>query len=127
MLPNGTERVVAPGSFTLMTKEEIEHITSIAPGLFVAEKMLRLEEREVSVELGFVQDETAPVFDEAFIKKQLNLSGAKMKVWLDTVTEPYLLEEIYNVVKTMDLSASKLNLLKEKMPEREFIGSGDAQ
>ena len=37
------------------------------------------------------------------------------------MTEPYLLDAIYDVAAEMDLPASKLQLLKERMPEREFI------
>lgn len=122
---NGTERVVTPGAFTLMNKEEIEHLASIAPGLFKGEKQLRLENRKLAVELGFVQSEEAPVFDEAFIRKQLGMSATKVKAWLETVTEPYLLEEIVKVVKTMDLPASKLQVIQERVPEQALIQTAD--
>ena len=120
-LPNGTERVVAPGAYTLLTQEEIEHITGVAPKLFMGETRLRLEERRLAVDLGFVLDENTPVFDEAFIRKQLGLSAAKMKAWLETVTEPSLLEEVFAVVRKMDLPASKLQVLQERFPNQALI------
>lgn len=121
MLPSGVERVVAPGSYTLLTKEEIGHIASIAPTLFVNERQLRLEDRKLAVELSFVMDEATDLFDTAFIRKQLGQSAAKMKAWLETVTEPYLLEEVLAVVKTMDLPASKLQVIQERVPEQSLI------
>ena len=48
-----------------------------------------------------------------------------MAKWLDTVEEPQLMDLVYEVAMTMDLPASKLALLKEKLPSREFIGSDE--
>lgn len=125
LLPNGTERVVSPGAYTLMTKEEIEHMTGIAPGLFAGEKQLRLEDRKLAVELGFVLSEDVAVFDAAFIRKQLGFGAAKVKAWLETVTEPYLLEEVLAVVRTMDLPASKLQVIQERVPGQALIQTAD--
>ena len=45
----------------------------------------------------------------------------QLKAWLDGVTEPYLLDAICDVATEMDLPASKLQLLRERMPERDII------
>lgn len=45
----------------------------------------------------------------------------QVKAWLDGIREPYLLDAICDVATEMDLPASKLQLLKERMPNREFI------
>lgn len=37
------------------------------------------------------------------------------------MTEPYLLDAVYNVAVQMDLSTSKLKLLQEKIPGKEFL------
>ena len=55
-LANGTERTVLPGSYTLLSKEDIEHLASFAPALFQDEKLLRIEERNLTAELGFIDD-----------------------------------------------------------------------
>ena len=52
-------------------------------------------------------------------EKQLRIG--QLKAWLDGVSEPYLLDAIYDVAMTMDLPASKLQLLQERMPDKEFI------
>ena len=46
-----------------------------------------------------------------------------MKAWLDGVREPYLLDAICDVAAEMDLPASQLQVLQERMPDREFIKS----
>ena len=120
-LANGTERTVLPGSYTLLSKEDIEHLASFAPALFQDEKLLRIEDRSLSVELGFIDDFDKPVMDEEEIRKNLGQRVSQVKTWLDGVSEAYLLDAICDVASTMDLPASKLQLLQERMPEREFL------
>lgn len=72
VLQNGVERVVKAGSYTLLSREEIEHIASVAPLLFMGETKLRLEDRALSVALGFVLDERVPLFGAAEIRKHLS-------------------------------------------------------
>lgn len=122
-LANGTERTVLPGSYTLLSKEDIEHLASFAPALFQDEKLLRIEDRSLSVELGFIDDFDKPVMDEEEIRKNLGQRVSQVKTWLDGISEAYLLDVICDVASTMDLPASKLQLLQERMPEREFLKS----
>jgi len=126
VLANGVERVVKPGSYTLLSKDEIEHVASIAPKLFLGERQLRFEDRKLAVDMGFIADENAPLFDTAEIRKHLSGSIAKMKAWLETVTEPFLLDEVLTVARTMDLPASKLQVLQDKFPGQTLIESADS-
>ena len=121
ILQNGAERVIHPGSFALLARDEIEYLASIAPSLFDGEKQLRLEDRAVAAQLGFVDDALAETLDAEAIRKRLSQRVPQVRVWLEGVTEPYLLDAICDVAAEMDLPASKLQLLKERMPEREFI------
>ena len=121
ILQNGAERVIHPGSFALLARDEIEYLASIAPSLFDGEKQLRLEDRALAAQLGFVDDAQAETLDAEAIRKRLSQRVPQVRVWLEGVTEPYLLDAIYDVAAEMDLPASKLQLLKERMPEREFI------
>lgn len=124
-LQNGTERVVKAGSYTLLPSEEIEYIASQAPGIFRDERQLRLEDRELALNLGFIQNTSAPVFDETEIRKQLSGRTQQIRAWLETIEKPYLLDEVYTVAMTMDLPASKLQLLQEKMPDREMVQAAE--
>ncbi len=120
-LSNGTERVVKRDSFVLLPIEEIEYLAGVAPKLFTGERQLRLEDRALAVELGFIADTASPLFGEAEIRKQLAGRVQQAKAWLDSVQAPYLLDEVYAIAMTMDLPASKLQLLQEKMPDREML------
>ena len=44
-----------------------------------------------------------------------------LKTWLDGIQEGYLLDAICDVAAEMDLPASKLQLLQDRLPEREFL------
>ena len=121
ILQNGLERVVHSAGYTLLSRDEIEFVASNAPRLFEGERQLRLEDRETAAQMGFIESTETPVMDDAEIRKKLSLRANQLKAWLDGVSEPYLLDAIYDVAMTMDLPASKLQLLQERMPDKEFI------
>ena len=121
---NGTECTIHPRSFTMMTVEEIEYLASIAPKMFVGEKMLRLEDRELAVALGFIDSVDTPVFDETEIRRRLNQRAPEIKEWLDGIKENFLIDMICDVADKMDLSASKQRLLQERMPIRYLPQDG---
>lgn len=121
ILQNGTERSILPGSFALLSKDDIEYLASIAPALFEGEKQLRLDDRNLAVDLGFIESVDQPVLDDEEIRKNLGQRVSSVKAWLAGIHEAYLLDAICDVAATMDLPASKLQLLQERMPEREFL------
>lgn len=121
--PNGVERVVLPGSFAVLARDEIEYLASIAPLLFTGEKQLKLEDRTMAAQLGFIESENAETLDTESIRKHLSQRAPQVKAWLDEMKEPYLLDAICDVAAEMDLPASKLQLLKDRMPEREMVQS----
>lgn len=121
ILQNGAERVILPGSFALLTRDDIEYAGTIAPQLFVGEKQLYLEDRQLAAQLGFIDDPAVPRMDAEEIRKKLGMRPAQVKAWLDTVQEDYLLDAICDVATTMDLPASKLQLLQDRLPARDFL------
>ena len=121
LLQNGSERVIHAGSFALLSRDDIEYLISIAPALFENEKQLRIEDRALAAQLGVIDSEQAEVLDAETIQKKLGLRISQLKTWLDNISEPYLLDAVYDVAMTMDLPASKLQLLQERMPDKEFI------
>lgn len=56
-------------------------MASIAPGLFDRERQLRLDDRELAVELGFIEAEDNKPLDDDMIRKNLGLSPAKLRQW----------------------------------------------
>ena len=123
---NGTECAILPKSFTMMTIEEIEYLASIAPKLFVGEKMLRLEDRELAVALGFIDSVDTPVFDETEIRRRLNQRVPEIREWLNGIEEDFLIDMICDVADKMDLPVSKMRLLQERMPIR-YMRREDAE
>ena len=121
ILQNGAERVIHPGSFALLARDEIEYLASIAPSLFEGEKQLRLEDRALAAQLGFIEDAQAETLDAEAIRKHLSQRVAQVKAWLDGISEPYLLDAICDVAAEMDLPASKLQILQERAPGRDFL------
>lgn len=121
VLQSGVGRVIPPGTYIPLSLDDIEYAASIAPVLFEDEKQLQLEDRELASKLGFILDPSQPTLDEEEIKKKLGMRNQQIKTWLDTIQEGYLLDAICDVAATMDLPASKLQLLQDRMPEREFI------
>ena len=120
-LLNGVEKTIQPGSFTLLSQDEIEYLASIAPSLFQDEKVLRLSDREMAVQLGFISGLDQPALDAEEIRKRLNQRLPQLRAWLEGIHEDYLMDAICDVAAEMDLPASKLQLLQERMPHREFL------
>ena len=123
LLQNGTERVVQSGSYTLLSRDDIEYVASIAPRLFIGERQLRLDDRKLAVELGFVKSEDTPVFGESEIRKQLAQRPQSIKAWLESIQEPFLLDEVFRVAQQMDLPATKLQIVQEIFPDRPLVSA----
>lgn len=85
LIPGGIERTIQPGSFALLTRDEIEYLASIAPTLFEGEKQLRLEDRTLAVQLGFVESAQAETLDADSIRKHLAQRVPQVKAWLDGI------------------------------------------
>ena len=118
---NGIECTIHPKSFTMMTLEEIEYLASIAPKLFMGEKMLRLEDRELAAALGFIDSVDTPVFDETEIRRHLNQRVPEIQEWLNGIEEDFLIDMVCDVADKMDLPVSKMRLLQERMPTRYLL------
>ena len=121
ILQNGAERAILPGSFALLSKDDIEYLASVAPALFEDENLLQIGDRTVAVDLGFIDSLEKPILDADEIRRCLGQRVSQVKAWLEGIEEEYLLDTICDVAAEMDLPASKLQLLKERMPEREFL------
>lgn len=121
VLQSGVERVIQPGTYVPLSLDDIEYAASMAPQLFEDEKQLQLEDRELASRLGFILDASQPPLDAEEIRKKLSMRLPQVKAWLDTIHEGYLLDAICDAAATMDLPASKLQLLQDRLPDRDFL------
>ena len=68
---------------------------------------------DVNTDNNFVTDED--------IRKKLAGTAKNIEKWLDEITEPYILDRIFDVAKDMNLNMSKIKVLQSKMPEKDFL------
>lgn len=107
--------VALPGSFVLLTEEDIEKTSTIST-LFTSHK-LRIEEakKEVAEYIG-VDDNSINNITNEEIRTKLTASADAIRKWLAPLTENHVLARVYEVAQTMDLNTSKVKAIQEKNP-----------
>jgi hypothetical protein len=72
-------------------------------------------------EIGIEKDEQNFLESDEQIDKRLKGTVASMKKWLDDITDPTLLFNIAERAKALDLPASKLKAIAEKVPNADLL------
>jgi hypothetical protein len=98
------------GAFTMLDENEVYYINQVS-GLF-KRKMLVVEDEDVVQNMGFAPDEAKNLTDDE-IATLLKGNHLKMKKELEKITEPHIKDRVYNIAKTLDLSASKLKIISD--------------
>lgn len=113
---------IRPGSFAIVSQDELNYLASTCT--LLQDGILTVDDNQVEAmqKIG-IDPTTDPHFikDEE-IKKKLGGTAKKIREWLATVEEGYILDRVYDVAVSMNLSADKLKVLQEKMPNKNFIG-----
>lgn len=115
---------IKAGSFAMLTEEEIAYVASIST-LF-QRGMLRVEKAKEAVmeDVGIDVNADPNFIDDEEIKKNLSLSSAKkVSDWLNTITEAYVLDRIYDIAKDMNLPMAKARVLQAKMPDKDLMNA----
>lgn len=126
-LSNGQDIAVAPGSFQLMTIDDIVFIESGCPMTKPFSKRMFVVTDSAGKEVDFeslgayIEKDPVPHMTDTEIENMLKQPIKKIDAWLSQIEDPAELHGILQVAKSMDLTASKLKLLSEKMPEAEVI------
>ena len=72
-------------------------------------------------QMHVVEDEEHKVMSDEEISAALKKSLKSVTEWLEGIDDPVELHAIYTVAKTLDLPASKIKLLKSKMPGKDWL------
>ena len=112
---------IKAGSFTVVTPDDIAYLASISD--VFRRGILKVEEKNIEVmqEAGIDQANDPNYITDEEIQKKLSGTVKKMKEWLATIEEGYILDRIYDVAMNMNLSLDKVKALNEKMPDRKFL------
>lgn len=127
-LLSGAERNIAPGSFTMLTEDDIEYINSqssphkrpFTTGRLSVETDTETKENlDAVLEVGAEGVEAFASRDE--IESKLKLSAKAMKEWLSEIKSQDFLFEVSEVAKGMDLPASKVKVIQEFVPYASLV------
>ena len=122
-LDNPVGMNIAPGAFTVVSQDDIDFI--MGTSTLLQKGILRVEgekEEEVMESLGVITEDNANFMSDDDIKKKLSGNANQLRKWLDsTEAEPYVLNKIAEIASGMNLSMNKIQVLKDKIPDFEFI------
>lgn len=113
---------IAPGGFTICNQDEIDYLmgnsTLLSKGVLVVEGE---KKEEVLEAMGVDKENNANFMSDEDIKKKLSGNVTQLRKWLDGDIEPYVMEKIAEIADGMNLNANKLQVLKEKIPNHDFL------
>lgn len=127
---NGIAHNIRAHSFAMLTEDDILYIESLAAWNKkpFAKRRLRLDrdkEEEVFSRIGIFPSENETFLTHEEIEAKLLQKTGPFKKWIDGIGDRHILHDVYETAKGMDLPASKLKILKEKMPEFAFINENE--
>jgi len=114
---------IQPGAFTMVTQDEVEYL--MATSTLLRDGVLRLageKQKELADALGVKMEDNANFMSDEDIKKKLSGNANQLRKWLDSdEIKPYVIGKIAEIAKGMNLSANKLQVLQEKLPDFDFL------
>lgn len=124
---NGIAVNIKPGSFQMLTGSDILYIESICGSeKFFSQKMLVPVDNAgnpVPLEsLGMPEDPDVPkhMTDDEIVA-MLKQPVKKLEAWLENISDPAELHAIYMVAKDADVTKAKLQVLSNKMPDKDWL------
>jgi len=112
---------IRAGSFALVNESELNYLASTCDLLQKGMLLVDDKHKEQMLELGINPDEDVNFVTNEEIQKKLSGTGKKLREWLVGIEEGHTLDRIYDVAKGMNLNVDKVKILKEKMPDKEFL------
>lgn len=112
---------IKAGLFITMNRDDVEYNMALAPKLFEKPAMLIVEDEDLSQSVG-IEDYNKATYSEADIEKILKGTTAKLKAFVDENKEHHhIIEMLATASEKMDLPTSKVKILKEVLPFRDFV------
>ena len=118
----GIEYNIKPGLFLTMSKDDVEYNMAIAPKLFRKPAQLVVEDIVLNEMMGIAKEDTEVCSKEMAVK-YLKGSAAKLRAFLNENNYPHVLETVAIAAKDMDLPSSKIQVLQDFMPQRDFLNN----
>lgn len=112
---------IKAGSFALVSESELNYLASTSNLLQKGLLQVDDKHKEQMLELGINPDEDVNFVTNEEIQKKLSGTGKKLREWLATIEEGHTLDRVYDVAQGMNLNMDKVKILKEKMPDKEFL------
>lgn len=111
------------GSFTMVTQDEIDYLVSTST--LLQEGVLVLagdKQKELAAAMGIDMEDNANFMSDEDIKKKLSANANQLRKWLNSEEfKPDVLARIAEIAKGMNLAVSKIQVLREKLPEYDFL------
>lgn len=126
-LSSGQQAVVRTGSFLKIPVDDILYIESTATGVrpFSSKWLVPVSDEGKELTLEDLGGYTDPNAQEHLgvedIMSCLKKPAKAIETWLDSIDDPVELHQIAEVAESMDLPASKLKILKNKIPNADFL------
>ena len=122
----GRQYNIKPGSFALLTLDDIAFIDSICQKkkLFGSGMLEAVDANGKPLsfdQINVVEDEEHKIMSDEEITAALKKSIKAVTEWINGIDDPVELHAIYTVAVGMDLPASKLKILKAKMPNKDWL------
>ena len=126
-LTTGQQTIIKSGNFQILSINDIYYIEGMArikkPFSSKALVIVGDDNKELTLEDigGYSTPDVPPHLDDNEITAMLKKSAKQLETWLSDIEDPAELHAIYLVAKELDLPASKLAVLKKKIPNKEWI------
>lgn len=112
---------IKPGLFIIMNREDVEYNMALAPRLFEAPARLVVEDVELSQAVGIDDPKAATPSDQELLKI-LKGNAGKLKDYIEkNRMNEHILERLAGLAKDADLPASKIKVMQDALPQRDFI------
>ena len=123
---SGMSMNVEPGQMLMLAIKDILMLENNYPKLALFSKHLfeAVDETNEVVSLSdmggydIVQEETYTPDEE--IREKFKLSAKKLSEWLQGINDEMILERVYQIAQEEDLPKSKVDIIKEKTPNKEW-------